>query len=110
MVAQAIHLHAALDFFIAIFAIASLDILIIGSLGEQLCPRTVGHHETPIGPLGIGLGFGHHIAGSTPGPGLILETRKQPAGYWQPGGLLLTRLLLFLLKSGHSLGLQGFRA
>ena len=76
MVAQAIGLESALEFLVAVLALAAIRILIVGALRYDASARPIRHHGPAIGPLRMGFAFDDDPPRLRPTSGLILEGRK----------------------------------
>jgi len=63
MIAQPIGVQSALEFFVAIFTLATFGILIVGRSWQDGGSDAIGDHRTPIGSLPIGLAFDDGEAG-----------------------------------------------
>lgn len=47
-------MQPALEFFVAVFALAPFGILVVGRCRKHLRPRAIGHHGTTVGALSVG--------------------------------------------------------
>src|SRR5579871_700362 len=86
MVTGAIHRQVALEFLVAVLALAPSGIVVVGRLRQYERPRSIGDDKAAVGPLGVGFGLDHHPARQRPGAGLVPEGREQTLGL--PAGLI----------------------
>jgi len=78
MIAQPIGAQLALQFLVAILALAALGVGFIGSLRARACSGTVGQDGPAVGALRIRFTLDDHPPRLGPRAGLILKTGEQP--------------------------------
>ena len=96
MIAGAVDVQVALEFFVAILAFAALGVVVIGGAGNDLSTRTIRDDETAIGALGIRLRLDDDPACMLPSAGFI------------PEGIEQTLRRFRFLEPAHGLCHQGF--
>ena len=76
MVAQAIGFEFALEFLVAVLALAAIRVFVVGALRHDASAWSIGHYGPAIGPLHMGFAFDDDPPRLRPTAGLILEGRK----------------------------------
>ena len=77
MIAQPIRTQAAFEFLVAILALASLGVLIVGRFRQDVGATSIRDHRAAVGALRVGLAFDDRKSGLLPGAGLIPKRVEQ---------------------------------
>ncbi len=78
MIAEPIGLKAALEFFVAVLAFASIGVRIVCRARQHERSRPIGHDRASIGALRVRLALDHDPSLGGPRPGPIPKRGEQP--------------------------------